>query len=615
MSKQYLSTPLRRSVRRFMVTGLTTAAFVSASMSVSADSSSVCQIGSPYTFSSVSSDALGTVYAVHDEGLNDSQIVTINNDGVTGLIPKGTHPGLDIEGLDVNSKGDIYGSSGDDGKNPGHLYKINPDGSLEAGIKICFDFPGDTGLALEAGLEAQVVCDKEISSLSFNPADDTLWGWAEECGLIKIDPIPNAIDPIPNATLVFAFPNDDGGETCLNKNPPDVTPIVEDMTWDNAGEKIYYAHKSDVWVYDPIMSLSSENPAMLYDKIRGNIEAIEMFPGINDKLLLKDNSHHLTVLKDILTPSSTTHYSSPIAVGDYKDIEAIGTSGTHFSKLLCLLNDTSWIYSKDSFDDSTSPVAVGNTEFEIYGMAVRVDQETVTVAINSRLPVGGMSYHGEQIAWGDVVFDFLEPTGPNEIGESKIKYGVHFDVAGDSGVEDGVGLYEVEVTGLKSVSKANRGHTNFTTYKDYTTATERGPGHPSLGDLPILDNDYFGNKDKMPTSIDTGIKVEDDGFVMLDKALLENMGLDFVAGLTCKVPAGVEEEDDITPVKAYNGPYKDDYPSDGGDEDKLENVLGQYTFGFQFKRQPDMEGKFLIHIFTECGNDGMVLKGILPDCP
>lgn len=595
MSKQYLSTPLRRSVRRIMVTGLTTTALVGASMSVSADSSSsVCQIGSPYTFSSVSSDAFGTVYAVHDEGLNESQIVTINNNSVTGLIPNGIHPELDIEGFDVNSKGDIYGSSGDDTDTPGYLYKINPDGSLDGdGIKICFDFPGNTGLQLKEGLLAQVVHGKEISSLSFNPVDDTLWGWAEECGLIQITlPVQDSCDSTANAELFFAFPND-GGDTCLTKNPPDVTPIVEDMTWDNAGEKIYYAHKSDVLVYDPTIPLSPENPAnpaMLYDKIRGNIEAIEMFPGIDDKLLLKDNSRHLTVLKDILTPDSITHYSSPITVGDYKDIEAIGTSGTNFTELLCLLNDTGWIYSKDSFDDSTSPVAVGNTEFEIYGMAVRVDQNTVTVAINSRLPVGGISYHGTQISWGDFVFDF-DPDNT----DSK-KYGVRFDDKSDSGVD--VGFYEV--TGLKSVYKDNHGHGNFTSYNRYTT---RRNGHPSLGDLPILDNDYFGNGDAMPTSIDTGTPVVDDGFVMLDKTQLESMGLDFVAGLTCKVPAGVDEIDDITPVEPYYG-----------NEPKPKNELGEYTFGFKFNRQPDMEGEFLIHIFTECGNDGMVLKGILPNC-
>jgi hypothetical protein len=171
-----------------------------------------------------------TVYAVHDEGLNDSQIVTIatdsfGNEVVQELGP--LHSGLDIEGLDVRADGKIYGSSGDDTDKPGYLYEIDSSGILGEGVKICFDFPGDTGLALEAGLVAQVVCGREISSLSFNPADDTLWGWAEECGLIKIDPIPNATDPQANATLVLLTPND-GGANCLTENPSKVTPIVEE---------------------------------------------------------------------------------------------------------------------------------------------------------------------------------------------------------------------------------------------------------------------------------------------------------------------------------------------------------------------------------------------------
>jgi hypothetical protein len=634
MSKQYLSTPLRRSVRRFMVTGLTTTALVGASMSASA------------VFLPFEPDACKdkTIYAVHDKDLNDSQIVTIatdfsGNEVVQELGP--LHTGLDLEGLDVSPLGKIYASSGDDGENPGYLYEIAPTGSIiGAGIKICFEFPGprNTGLALAPGLVAQVVCGKEISSLSFNPADNTLWGWAEECGLIKIDPIPNAIDPIPNATLFFPFPNNDG-VTCLDPNPSKITPIVEDMTWDNAGEKIYYAYKSEVWVYDP--EDKTGNPVTMVYKLKKNIEAIEMFQGTNDVLLLNQHSSRkLTLLKNILTPGSTTHYPSPITVGEFKDIEAIGTCSDSIGERYCILEEMSWRYTKDSIDDSSSPVKVGNTEFEIYGMAVKADKYTVTVAINSRLPVGGMSYHGEQITWGDLIFDFLEPTGPNEIGESKIKYGVHFDAASDSGVvDDGVGLYEV--TGLKSVYKANSGHKNFTTYKNYIS---RKQGHPSLGDLPIVDNGYFGNKDKMPTSIDTGTKVADDGFEMLNKIQLEGMGLNFVNGLAGMIPAGLEENlppphdpahsprnplfinnygngsPDGVPYPNNEGPYyRYDEPRPPEEEPPLgtkpKNELGQYTFGFRFNRQDDMAGQFLMHLFTECGNDGIVKTGILPYSP
>ena len=172
------------------------------------------------------------------------------------------------------------------------------------------------------------------------------------------------------------------------------------------------------------------------------------------------------------------------------------------------------------FRSSTGPspessrIQVGNSYFEIYGIAVKMDSDTVTVAVNSRLPVGGIPYHGKQISWGDIVFDF-----------DGTKYGVRFDTANDSlagGNE--TGLYEVME--LKSVTKANSGHTNFTSYKNYVA---RRSGFPSLGDLPIVNNGYFGNRDKMPTSMKSGHKVAD--IEMLDAAALAALGLDFADNL------------------------------------------------------------------------------------
>jgi hypothetical protein len=224
---------------------------------------------------------------------------------------------------------------------------------------------------------------------------------------------------------------------------------------------------------------------------------------------------------------------------------------------------------------------VSNAYFEIYGIAVRVDKETVTVALNSRLPVGGVMYKGTLITWGDIVFDF----------EGK-KYGVRFDATNDS--LDGsatLGLYEV--TELKSVSKANAGHTNFTTYDNFVT---KGKGEPSLGDMSNLGNSYFGDTDPMPTSIKTGIKVAGDGFEMLDATQLAAKGLDFATKL------GI-------PASAYdpNNPYSNS-------NKKPVNELGEYTFGFKFKRQADMTGAFKAFIFTECGNDGILMNNSLPSC-
>jgi hypothetical protein len=517
-----------------------------------------------------------TIYAVHDDGLNDTQIVTIGPSEVERLEPSGFHPGLDIEGLDVDSNGLVYASSGDDGDPPGHLYKVDSGtGNVESVGDICFDFPGGTGEVLAPGLEPAHVCGKEVSSISFKPTDDSLWGWAEECGLLRID-----LNDPSNSRLVFAFPKD-GGVTCLTQDPADVTPIVEDMTWDNNGENIYYAHGSEVWIYNP----STQEVRMVANMGR-NVEAIEMLPELDDKLLV--NVHNSSALM-VLDVTNGTSYPSPVTVGEFTDIEAIGTClGDEVVPPMCIMGgDTGWMYTKDSINDSTgispeySSTKVGNAYFEIYGLAVRMDNETVTVAINSRLPVGGIPYREVQISWGDIVLDF----------EGK-KYGVRFDSSNDSLDSSApVGLYEV--TELKSVSKANSGHTNFTTYDKYVT---RGGGAPSLGDMPNLNNGYFGNTDKMPTSIMTGIKVADDGFEMLDAAQLAAKGLDFATNL------GI-------PASAYdpNNPYS-------SSNKKPANELGEYTIGFSFKRQADMTGEFKAFTFTECGNDGIVMVKEPPTC-
>jgi hypothetical protein len=251
------------------------------------------------------------------------------------------------------------------------------------------------------------------------------------------------------------------------------------------------------------------------------------------------------------------------------------------------MEDSGWMYTRDSITDSSgiSPeygvVRVANTYFEIYGIAVRMDKNTVTVALNSRLPVGGIMYKETLVTWGDIVFDF-----------DGTKYGVRFDATNDSlDGGDETGLYEV--TELKSVNKANHGHTNFTTYESYIT---RRRGEPLLGDLPNLNNGYFGNTDPMPTSIKTGTKVADDGFEMLNADQLEAKGLDFVANLG--IPASTYD-----PAEPFNNSNK-----------KPLNELGEYTFGFKFNRQDDMTGVFKAFIFTECGNDGILMDNSLPSC-
>jgi len=100
----------------------------------------------------------------------------------------------------------------------------------------------------------------------------------------------------------------------------------------------------------------------------------------------------------------------------------------------------------------------------------------------------------------------------------------------------------------------------------------------------------------MPTSIKTGIKVAGDGFEMLDAAQLAAKGLDFVTNLG--IPASTYD-----PANPFSRRNK-----------KPANELGEYTVGFSFNRQDDMTGAFKAFIFTECGNDGILMDNTLPSC-
>jgi len=241
-----------------------------------------------------------------------------------------------------------------------------------------------------------------------------------------------------------------------------------------------------------------------------------------------------------------------------------------------------WTYTEDSIDDSSGLSGeVSNTVFEIYAIAVKIDRDTVTVAINSRLPMGGVSDNGVQSSWGDFIFDF-----------DGTQYGIRFDELNDTTVGSAaLGLYKDVVT--KSVSIDNLGHRNFNTYKKYI---KRRGGTPTLGDIPIINNSYFGNTAKMPTTIDTGTKVDDDGFALLDATQLAAEGLDFAANTSV--------------LASTNDP---DNPYDYGSNPKPKNELGEYTYGFKFNWQNDMLGVFKTYIFTECACDSILMSSSIDD--
>ncbi|RKZ86708.1 MAG: hypothetical protein DRR19_14575 [Candidatus Parabeggiatoa sp. nov. 1] len=194
------------------------------------------------------------VYGVHDEGLNDSHFFTIDPENNFQVAAFGeVCDNCDIEGLDTNQNGDLYGSSGDDprgGHFPGCLYKIN------------------NGQAVEV---CQIAND-EASAIAFRPTDDSLWAWLESRQeLVKIDnlnPVHQGCDQLCDTTLMFS-----------PAKPIDVR--IEAMSWNLDGTVLYAADtknptKTVIWaVTIPTMVAVSVCDHLLNGI---QIEALETIP-------------------------------------------------------------------------------------------------------------------------------------------------------------------------------------------------------------------------------------------------------------------------------------------------------------------------------------------------
>ncbi len=116
-----------------------------------------------FTVTGALSSECSTVYAIHDQGVANSQLFTytLNSGIVEPLGP--LYLGRDLEGLDIHPHThQLYASSG---KKRARLYHVDGDqGNL--------NLIGDIGF-------------QHVHALSFHP-DGSLWGWARE-GLIRID--------------------------------------------------------------------------------------------------------------------------------------------------------------------------------------------------------------------------------------------------------------------------------------------------------------------------------------------------------------------------------------------------------------------------------------------
>ncbi len=212
------------------------------------------------------------LYAVNDKGLNNSQFFTVEPETLAVNPVGDMHEGYDIEALDIHPEtGILYAASGDDSDNAGHLYTVNP----------------QTGTLNDLGYTGF----NEIEGLSFN--NDTLWAWAKGDGLISIE--------LPNSVGKLIIPS---------------TVLVEDLTWDTKGTKLYLVENNTLWMSD------GETVKKACDNLPGHVEALEILP--NGMLLLGIHGNKsILPFQAINVETCEIVFRAGLPTENYDDVEGI----------------------------------------------------------------------------------------------------------------------------------------------------------------------------------------------------------------------------------------------------------------------------------------------------
>ena len=215
------------------------------------------------------------LYAVHDEGLNQSQFFTVNLANQQVNLLGTSYPGYDIEGLAIHPQtNQIYASSGNrvgPYQAKGYLYVVD----------------GQTGQLFAIGSTGF----EEVDSLAFDKAG-TLWGWAKGAGLITI--------------------NTNTGKGHLELSSP---VRVEDLTISrNTDNTLFYgAVQTDLWQYPPLKISCA-------GKLPHETEALEILP---DNRLLFGTHQDQTFSIHLFDPSNCSVVADFDILTPFNDIEGI----------------------------------------------------------------------------------------------------------------------------------------------------------------------------------------------------------------------------------------------------------------------------------------------------
>jgi len=225
-----------------------------------------------------------------------------------------------------------------------------------------------------------------------------------------------------------------------------------------------------------------------------------------------------------------------------------------------------WYYSIDSFNDSTHGNYVGDTIYEIYGMAMKQTADEVIFAVNSHLPIEGIysEYAEENVGWGDLLLNFTGQNLDTASATSQL-WGIRWANNDDSGATQ-LGVYNN--VSAKSVAKENG--LRLDNLQEYNNHVSEYGGPPSIGDLPA-DDPYFNPDRHIQNVIASGTRVGDvNGLENIN-----NLGLNF----------------------AQFG------------------ATGNHTLAFSFDRSLLPDGDFIAHLAPECDNDVIAMIGNIEPQP
>lgn len=495
------------------------------------------------------------IYALQDNGLNDTQFFTVEIDPITketlttNLGPE--YPGLDVEGLAIHPvTGELYATSGDDAvlaEDVGVLYQVNK----------------ATGELTRIGK----AYDGEISALAFSKDGQHLWGWVDRQGFIEIDPVTGV------GTMLVPV-----AELMIEDITTGLSADGHNILYGVAGNKLY--------AYD----VDADSPEIIAcDNLPSEAEAVEMLA--DGSLLYALHSTGDTQIHQFGLDDQCKILNIASIPTQYYDIEGLAVP----SSCAGYCPPGKWQTALDSFDDASEAIGgktvFGGNSFEIYSLSMKQEGNQVTVVIRSNLPLTGLNYGGKNINWGDLFLDFSgNAKGGTILGSGRVVgstgvYGVRFSAGNDSGVSQ-LGLYEVNRT--KYVGSSNYGWSHLKQFKD--SAISAG-ATPSLGDVAI-DKSYFkkfDQKSQVPTSISSGLFVS--GLASPSATALANYNVDLTGAF-------------LDPDGAmYNVTSQDGNPPE------------IYTISFSFEKTSEMTGDFVAYLFTECLNDGVALVGHFDDCP